>query len=354
MESGSAVPDSNWGSYQSQMQNEESEIVAQFLTPYPPYQNEQDNQDLGLSRPSSMFWSDQQTSSYYLNGSSNNLNIYGWSQGNSNNSSSSSNYLAPHPDNYENYYLNEPNVALEMNTISASVDINLVDEQNKIKSIHLVPNPNFGDQVMNEENCDENENLSPNESDSSVKRKSLGKCDGVKKKARSSTQVQKTENKSSSKKAKNNTKIGEEELENNNDAIINNKQSSSCNYNSDNDSNGSQGNNVSGITSKSSKGNSALNLNGKNRAGRGSATDPQSLYARKRRERINERLRILQNLVPNGTKVDISTMLEEAVQYVKFLQLQIKLLSSDEMWMYAPIAYNGMNLGIDLRISPPQ
>ncbi|KAL8027609.1 hypothetical protein ABFX02_14G106700 [Erythranthe guttata] len=71
----------------------------------------------------------------------------------------------------------------------------------------------------------------------------------------------------------------------------------------------------------------------------------------KRRERINERLRVLQNLVPNGTKVDISTMLEEAVEYVKFLQLQIKLLSSDEMWMYSPIAYNGMDLGLDLKIS---
>ncbi|CAL4978504.1 unnamed protein product [Urochloa decumbens] len=68
-------------------------------------------------------------------------------------------------------------------------------------------------------------------------------------------------------------------------------------------------------------------------------------------ERINERLRILQNLVPNGTKVDISTMLEEAVQYVKFLQLQIKLLSYDEMWMYAPIAYNGMNIGVDLNLA---
>ncbi|MED6123076.1 hypothetical protein PIB30_045951 [Stylosanthes scabra] len=85
----------------------------------------------------------------------------------------------------------------------------------------------------------------------------------------------------------------------------------------------------------------------------GAATDPQSLYARKRRERINERLRILQTLVPNGTKVDISTMLEEAVHYVKFLQLQIKLLSSDDLWMYAPIAYNGINIGLDLSITPP-
>ncbi|KAI3686769.1 hypothetical protein L1987_80456 [Smallanthus sonchifolius] len=95
----------------------------------------------------------------------------------------------------------------------------------------------------------------------------------------------------------------------------------------------------------------AINSNWKTRAGRGAATDPQSLYARKRRERINERLKVLQNLVPNGTKVDISTMLEESVQYVKFLQLQIKLLSSDEMWMYAPIAYNGMDMGLYQKLS---
>lgn len=110
-----------------------------------------------------------------------------------------------------------------------------------------------------------------------------------------------------------------------------------------------------GVTSTSiPKGGRVLNSNGKTRASRGSATDPQSLYARKRRERINERLRILQGLVPNGTKVDISTMLEEAVQYVKFLQLQIKLLSSDDLWMYSPIAYNGMDIGLDLRIPSPK
>ncbi|KAJ8476877.1 hypothetical protein OPV22_020604 [Ensete ventricosum] len=128
---------------------------------------------------------------------------------------------------------------------------------------------------------------------------------------------------------------------------------SSCCYSSEDDSNGSQELKGAGATSSSSKGSPPLNPSErKARAGRGSATDPQSLYARKRRQRINERLRILQSLVPNGTKVDISTMLEEAVRYVKFLQLQIKLLSSDELWMYAPIAYNGMNLGFDLKISP--
>ncbi|GLT58848.1 hypothetical protein SLA2020_317090 [Shorea laevis] len=95
----------------------------------------------------------------------------------------------------------------------------------------------------------------------------------------------------------------------------------------------------------------ALNTNGKTRANRGSATDPQSLYARKRRETINKRLRILQNLVPNGTKFDISTMLEEAINYVKFLQLQIKLLSSDDLWMYAPLAYNGVDIGLNKKLS---
>ncbi|GMN37882.1 hypothetical protein TIFTF001_007182 [Ficus carica] len=127
----------------------------------------------------------------------------------------------------------------------------------------------------------------------------------------------------------------------------NHGQSSSSCCSGDDSINGGQEMSGGDTSSLSPKGPAVLNSEGKMRARRGSATDPQSLYARKRRERINERLRILQNIVPNGTKVDISTMLEEAVQYVKFLQLQIKLLSSDELWMYAPIAYNGMDIGLD-------
>ncbi|KEH44023.1 basic helix loop helix (BHLH) DNA-binding family protein [Medicago truncatula] len=45
-----------------------------------------------------------------------------------------------------------------------------------------------------------------------------------------------------------------------------------------------------------------LKLKGKSRCNGGSASDPQGVYAKKRRERINERLKILQSLVPNGTK----------------------------------------------------
>ncbi|KAI8534577.1 hypothetical protein RHMOL_Rhmol10G0101400 [Rhododendron molle] len=51
-----------------------------------------------------------------------------------------------------------------------------------------------------------------------------------------------------------------------------------------------------------------------------------------RRERITERLKVLQELVPNGSKVDLVTMLEKAISYVKFLQLQVKVLATDEFW----------------------
>ena len=56
--------------------------------------------------------------------------------------------------------------------------------------------------------------------------------------------------------------------------------------------------------------------------------DPQSVAARHLRERISEKIRILQRLVPGGTKLDTASMLEEAIRYVKFLKRQIKLLQS--------------------------
>ncbi|PKA55134.1 Putative transcription factor bHLH086 [Apostasia shenzhenica] len=60
--------------------------------------------------------------------------------------------------------------------------------------------------------------------------------------------------------------------------------------------------------------------------------DSQSIAAKNRRERITERLKVLQELVPNGKKVDLVTMLEKAISYVKFLQLQVKVLAADEFW----------------------
>ncbi|CAA3003231.1 transcription factor UNE12 [Olea europaea subsp. europaea] len=67
------------------------------------------------------------------------------------------------------------------------------------------------------------------------------------------------------------------------------------------------------------------------RARRGQATDPHSIAERLRRERIAERIRALQELVPNVNKSDRAVMIDEIVEYVKFLRLQVKVLSMSRM-----------------------
>ncbi|KAK1420944.1 hypothetical protein QVD17_22926 [Tagetes erecta] len=77
------------------------------------------------------------------------------------------------------------------------------------------------------------------------------------------------------------------------------------------------------------------------RARRGQATDPHSIAERLRRERIAERMKALQELVPNANKTDKASMLDDIIDYVKFLQLQVKVLSMSRLGGGA-----GSNVGV--------
>ncbi|KAH7307731.1 hypothetical protein KP509_22G074300 [Ceratopteris richardii] len=58
---------------------------------------------------------------------------------------------------------------------------------------------------------------------------------------------------------------------------------------------------------------------------------PQGVAARRRRHRISRRFKALRAIVPGGTKMDTASMLDEAIEYIKFLRNQIWMLKLLEM-----------------------
>ncbi|KAF8730117.1 hypothetical protein HU200_017087 [Digitaria exilis] len=88
------------------------------------------------------------------------------------------------------------------------------------------------------------------------------------------------------------------------------------------------------------------------RARRGQATDPHSIAERLRRERIAERMKALQELVPNANKTDKASMLDEIIDYVKFLQLQVKVLSMSRLGGAAGVGPLVANMTSELGASP--
>ncbi|XVE49781.1 hypothetical protein DITRI_Ditri01bG0109400 [Diplodiscus trichospermus] len=55
---------------------------------------------------------------------------------------------------------------------------------------------------------------------------------------------------------------------------------------------------------------------------------PHSELARKRRQKLSEKTRCLQKLLPWDKRMDTGTMLQEAYKYIQFLQAQISILQS--------------------------
>nr|AKN09661.1 basic helix-loop-helix transcription factor [Salvia miltiorrhiza] len=55
---------------------------------------------------------------------------------------------------------------------------------------------------------------------------------------------------------------------------------------------------------------------------------PHSHYKRRRDNKINKRLRVLRNLIPNCTQMDKESVLDEAIVYLKCLQLQLQIMPS--------------------------
>ncbi|XP_026661612.2 transcription factor SPATULA-like isoform X8 [Phoenix dactylifera] len=61
---------------------------------------------------------------------------------------------------------------------------------------------------------------------------------------------------------------------------------------------------------------------------RSRAAEVHNLSEKRRRSRINEKMKALQNLIPNSNKTDKASMLDEAIEYLKQLQLQVQQMLS--------------------------
>ncbi|KAG6509343.1 hypothetical protein ZIOFF_027328 [Zingiber officinale] len=61
----------------------------------------------------------------------------------------------------------------------------------------------------------------------------------------------------------------------------------------------------------------------------------------RRRSRINEKMKALQSLIPNSSKTDKASMLDEAIEYLKQLQLQVQMLSMRNSLNQHPLYLHG-------------
>ncbi|KAG9145877.1 hypothetical protein Leryth_021335 [Lithospermum erythrorhizon] len=95
---------------------------------------------------------------------------------------------------------------------------------------------------------------------------------------------------------------------------------------------------------------------------RSRAAEVHNLSERRRRDRINERMKTLQELIPRCNKTDKASMLDEAIEYLKTLQLQVQMMSMGcgmvpimfpGVQQYMPAMGMGMGMPMDMSMNRP-
>ncbi|XP_057438454.1 transcription factor PIF1-like isoform X2 [Lotus japonicus] len=97
---------------------------------------------------------------------------------------------------------------------------------------------------------------------------------------------------------------------------------------------------------------------------RSRAAEVHNLSERRRRDRINEKMKALQELIPRCNKSDKASMLDEAIEYLKSLQLQVQMMSMGcgmvpimfpgiQQYMPAMGMGIGMGMGMDMGMTRP-
>uniref|UniRef100_A0A7N0U512 BHLH domain-containing protein n=1 Tax=Kalanchoe fedtschenkoi TaxID=63787 RepID=A0A7N0U512_KALFE len=85
------------------------------------------------------------------------------------------------------------------------------------------------------------------------------------------------------------------------------------------------------------------------------AAEVHNLSERRRRDRINEKMKALQELIPRCNKSDKASMLDDAIEYLKSLQLQVQMMSMG--CGMVPMMFPGMQqymqpMGMGLGVDP--
>ncbi|WCJ35455.1 Transcription factor SPATULA [Euphorbia peplus] len=84
---------------------------------------------------------------------------------------------------------------------------------------------------------------------------------------------------------------------------------------------------------------------------RSRAAEVHNLSEKRRRSRINEKMKALQNLIPNSNKTDKASMLDEAIEYLKQLQLQVQMLTMRNGLSLHPMCLPGAMQPLQLPIT---